>query len=83
MAGVHNLEFTARCILEHFFPRKWKFRSVYERVRSIRYQKRKLNVIMDQLLYLQTYLHLGFILRGNFGVVTCFDPFNDCQLILI
>ena len=40
--------FIFRHILGHFFPRKWNLHHVYERVRSIRYQKGKLNVIKRQ-----------------------------------
>ena len=40
--------FIFRHILEHFLPRKWNPHHVFERIRSIRYQKGKLNVIKRQ-----------------------------------
>ena len=43
--GVFTDQFIFRHILEHFFPRNWKLRSVLVCIRSIRYEERKLNVI--------------------------------------
>ena len=45
--GVFTDQFIFRHILGHFFPRKYNHH-VYERIRSIRYQKGKLNFIKRQ-----------------------------------
>ena len=42
---VFTDQFSFRCILQHFLPRKWKLRSVHERVINIRRDKGKPNVI--------------------------------------
>ena len=42
--GVFSDCFISRYILEHFLPTKWTLRSVYERIRCVKYQT-KLNVI--------------------------------------
>ena len=46
--GRFTDQFIFKHILEHFLPRKWNPHHVCERIRSIRYQKRKLNVIKRQ-----------------------------------
>ena len=46
--GVFTDQFIFRHILGHFFPRKQNLHHVYERIRSIRYRKGKLNVIKRQ-----------------------------------
>ena len=46
--GVFTDQFIFRHILGHFFPPKQNFHHVYERIRSIRYQKGKLNAIKRQ-----------------------------------
>ena len=46
--GVFTVRFIFRHILGQFFPRKCNLRHVYERFRSVRYQKRKSNVIKRQ-----------------------------------
>ena len=46
--GVFTDQFIFRHILGHFFPRKENLHHDYERIRSIRYQKGKLNVIKRQ-----------------------------------
>ena len=46
--GRFTDQFIFRHILEHFLPRKWNPHHVCERIRSIRYQKGKLNVIKRQ-----------------------------------
>ena len=43
--GVFTDRFIFRHILGQFFPRKWNLRHVYESIRSVRYQKGKLDVI--------------------------------------
>ena len=48
--GVFTDRFIFRHILEHSLPRKWNLRHVYKRIRSIRYQKGKRNVIKRQKL---------------------------------
>ena len=48
--GVYTDRFIFRHILWHFFQRKWNVHHVYERIRSIRYQKGKRNVIKRQKL---------------------------------
>ena len=48
--GVFTDWFIFRHILGHFSPRNWNLRHVYERIRSIRYQKVKRNVIKRQKL---------------------------------
>ena len=50
--GVFTDQFIFRHILGHFFPRKYNLHHVYERIRSIRYQKGKLNVIKRQNIFL-------------------------------
>ena len=45
VTGVFRDRFIFWHILEPFSPRKWNLRSVYERIRSIRSQKLKRNVI--------------------------------------
>ena len=47
--GVFTDQLIFRHILGHFFPRKYNHH-VYERIRSIRYQKGKLNVIKRQII---------------------------------
>ena len=42
--GVFTGWFIFRRILQHFLPRKWKLRSVHERIRNIRSDKGKPNV---------------------------------------
>ena len=52
--GVFAYQFIFRHILGHFSPRKQNLHHVYERIRSIRYQKGKLNfkkVACSQTLY--------------------------------
>ena len=46
--GVFTDQFIFRHILGHFLPWKKNLHHVYERIRSIRYQKGKLNVIKRQ-----------------------------------
>ena len=46
--GVFTDRFIFRHILGHFFPREENLHHDYERIRSIRYQKGKLNVIKRQ-----------------------------------
>ena len=46
--GFFTNQFIFRHILGHFFPRKENLYHNYERIRSIRYQKEKLNVIKRQ-----------------------------------
>ena len=46
--GIFTNRFIFRNILGHFFPRKWNLRHVYERIRKMRYQKGKRNVIKKQ-----------------------------------
>ena len=48
--GVYTDRFIFRHILGHFFQRKWNVHHVYERLRRIRYQKGKRNVIKRQKL---------------------------------
>ena len=48
--GVFTDQFIFRDILGHFFPRKWNLRHIYERIRCIRYQKGKGNVIKGKKL---------------------------------
>ena len=49
--GVFTDQFIFRHILGHFFPPTQNLHHVSERIRSIRYQKGKLNVIKKQKKY--------------------------------
>ena len=59
--GVFTDQFIFRHILGHFFPRKQNLHHVYERIRSMRYQKGKLNVIKRQKI---SFLGLQVLLTG-------------------
>ena len=57
--GVFTDRFIFRHILRQFFPRKWNLLHVHERIRSIRYQRGKRNVIKRQKLsFLGLYVFL-------------------------
>ena len=58
---VFTDQFIFRHILGHFSPRKWNLHHVYERIRSIRYQKGKNNVLKRQKL---SFLGLYILLTG-------------------
>ena len=49
--GVFTDQFIFRHILGQFFPREWNLRHVFQRIRSVRYQKGKRNVIKDAAHY--------------------------------
>ena len=59
--GVFTDQFIFRHILGHLFPRKQSLHHVYERIRSIKYQKGKLNVIKRQKI---SFLGLQVLLTG-------------------
>ena len=48
MSRVFTDQFILGHFLRHFLPRKWNLRHVYERIRSIRYQKGKRDVMKRQ-----------------------------------
>ena len=59
--GAFTDQFIFRHILGHLFPRKQTLHHVYERIRSIKYQKGKLNVIKRQKI---SFLGLQVLLTG-------------------
>ena len=67
--GVFTDQFSFRHILGHFFPRKQNLHHVYERIRSKKYQKGKLNVNKRHKI---AFLGLQVLLTGLWN-------FNDIQ----
>ena len=71
--GVFTDRFSFRCILQHFLPQKWKFRSVHECVINIRGDEGKPNVIKRS--------KMPFL--GVLVLITCLwnlkDILNSCQ----